>query len=313
MLIVFKRLLLWIRPYFQKRNDGRRMYSTEELKKLRKAAEEIAEEAGRMAAGAFYVAHPQERPSGWTYAPDFAVEVCTKGGRPSDLQTTADVAVEDFIRSEVSRRYPSHGVLGEESHGEGGRPVLPEAGWTWVVDPIDGTTNFVHGLGAFFCVSIGVCWGQSPVAGAVCAPIAGETYSAAVGLGATRNGQRLKMRTTPTELASAVVACEFNARPEQYGNTAREVLALLSGGARGVRMVGSAALNLCNVASGRVDAYAQRGIQAWDMAAGVVVARETGCVVSDCAGREVDLCKGDIVAGATAGLHADIIRVLAPQ
>lgn len=285
-------------------------YTPDELQAVRRAAEEIAESAGRLAAGAYYAAHPRDRPAGWTFVPDFVLEVRSKGGRPADLQTTADVAVEAHIKAEIARRFPGHGVLAEESHGDAGRPALPADGWTWVVDPIDGTQNFVQGLGDAFCVSLGVCWGREPVAGAVYVPISGKMYSAAAGHGATCNGVPVPRRTSPENMCEAISACEFSSDPAQHSQTAKEVLALFGAGLRGVRMSGSAACNLCGVATGRTDAYIQRGIWPWDMAAGVVIVREAGGTVTDCDGADIDICKGDIVAAATPALHKALIRAL---
>ena len=190
---------------------------------------------------------------------------------PTDVVTEMDTAAERAIREAVLGRRPDDGFLGEEGGSASGA-----SGVRWVVDPIDGTVNYLYGLPAW-AVSIGVEVRGETVAGVVLAPQLGEEYTAVRGGGALLNGRRLAVR--PSEgLDRALVATGFGYRAERRAVQGRIVGGLLPL-VRDIRRGGSAALDLCALAAGRVDGYFERGTQAWDRAAGTLVAVEAGAVV----------------------------------
>jgi len=204
------------------------------------------------------------------------LEVDTKSS-PVDVVTNADRAVEAHIRARLAAIRPEDGFLGEESDAAGS-----VSGLTWVVDPIDGTVNFLYGIPEWAC-SVAVVEGGDPAswtvhAGAVVNAAADERYAAALGGGATRNGDPIRTGA-PTGLAMSLLATGFGYRAETRAEQGRSVQVLLPR-VRDIRRHGAASLELCSVASGRLDAYAERGLSPWDFAAGALIAAEAGAVVT---------------------------------
>lgn len=203
-------------------------------------------------------------------APRAQLETETKSSL-TDLVTEFDRAAENFIRERLSSQRPQDGIVGEE-----GLDVPNTSGLTWIIDPIDGTTNFVFGLPAWGC-SVAVTQGNTILAGAVHLPVLRETYSAASGRGASINGAEL-ISSQSTSLQTALVATGFaynSQRRSQQGALVAKLLPQV----RDIRRSGSAAYDLCCVAAGRVDAYYEHGLSIWDIAAGVLIAREAGATV----------------------------------
>jgi myo-inositol-1(or 4)-monophosphatase len=190
----------------------------------------------------------------------------------SDVVTTADLESEAIIMEILLGERPDDAVLAEESSGRRGTSPV-----TWIVDPLDGTTNFVYGFGSF-AVSIAARDGDRVVAGVVHDPIANETFVAALGAGATRNGVPL-VPNQPPSLAMALVGTGFGYRPSQRAAQGRLLPALLPA-VRDIRRGGSAALDCCSVAAGRLDAYFEAGLSPWDFAAGLLIATEAGCAAT---------------------------------
>jgi myo-inositol-1(or 4)-monophosphatase len=229
----------------------------------------------------------------------------------TDLVTAADGASERAIRRFLARRFPKHAFLGEE----GGRTGSGE--WTWVVDPLDGTMNFAHGM-PWVDVSVGLVRDGAAVAGAIRDPFFGHTYWAGMGLGAWRNGTRLRVsRRAPlrgcllaTGFASSLLDPGSAPRPEvdlQFRRFERLCLA-----ARGVRRPGAAALDLAYVAAGIFDGFWESRLHAWDVAAGVVLVEEAGGRVTDFAGNRADLFGGEILA-TNGRIHRETLRALTPR
>lgn len=208
-----------------------------------------------------------------------------------DVVTEVDRAAEELIVARILSARPDDGILGEE-----GTNVDGTSGVSWVIDPIDGTTNFLYGLPGF-CVSVAVAAqppGQSTftevLAGAVVDPMhrtpfgdgtlpsSPDIYSAGRGLGATRNGDPISA-TQKADLATALVATGFSFQSDRRGRQA-VVLNRLLPEVRDIRRFGSAAMDLCHVAAGRVDAYFEVGLNPWDLAAGSLIAAEAGAVVT---------------------------------
>ncbi|OBK27883.1 inositol monophosphatase [Mycobacterium asiaticum] len=204
---------------------------------------------------------------------------------PTDPVTVVDTETENLVRDRLARRRPDDLILGEEGGGPSDltSDLTGDAGNTvvWVLDPIDGTVNFVYGIPAY-SVSIGAQVGGVSVAGAVADVVAGRVYSAAVGLGAhvTDEHGRHPLRCTDVQdLSMALLGTGFGYSPPRRAHQAA-LLARMLPVVRDVRRIGSAALDLCMVAEGRLDAYYEHGLQVWDGAAGALIAAEAGaCVV----------------------------------
>lgn len=229
-----------------------------------------------------------------------AHDVEFKEGGSINLVTEVDRLCEKAVFARLKKSFPKHGLWGEES-GRGKR-----AEYTWVVDPLDGTTNFAHGY-PFFCCSVALLKDERPVAGAVFDPNRNELFSAEKGEGAHLNGKRIRVSSVAS-LDRALLATGFAyfVRENQYNldNFKRFVLK-----AQGVRRDGSAALNLSYVAAGRFDGMWERGPQAWDMAAGVLLIQEAGGVVTDITGGpwRVD---GQNLLVSNGRIHAQMLEIL---
>jgi len=196
----------------------------------------------------------------------------TSKSTDTDLVTVVDRASERWLVSTILQRRPGDAVLGEET-GENGAGTT---GVRWVIDPIDGTVNFVLGLPQY-AVSVAAEVDGQVVAGAVCNPATGELFTATLGGGAYLDGTRLTgPRGVP--VARAVVATGFAYAAATRARQAAVVARLLPRVAD-IRRLGASSLDLCGVASGRLDAYYEAGLHAWDYAAGALVAAEAGCVV----------------------------------
>jgi myo-inositol-1(or 4)-monophosphatase len=195
---------------------------------------------------------------------------------PTDPVTVVDTETERLLRDRLAELRPADHILGEE---EGGAPGGHD-GLTWVLDPIDGTVNFVYGLPQY-AVSVGVQRDGASVAGAVANVPAGELYSAALGHGASvhRAGVTTRLSVSAaTQLPMSLVGTGFAYATEQRARQA-EVLARMLPAVRDVRRLGSAALDLCLVAEGALDAYYEDGVHLWDWAAGALIAAEAGAVM----------------------------------
>lgn len=206
------------------------------------------------------------------------VTVADTKSTATDVVTRADRQTEELIRSMLAERRPDDAILGEE-----GDHVAGSSGLTWVVDPIDGTVNYLYGI-PHWAVSVAVVEGDPDpaswrtLAGCVVNASASEVYSATAGEGATMNGQPLHLGRHD-DLATALVATGFGYAADRRRHQGR-VVAEVIGRVRDIRRMGAAALDLCAVAAGRVDAYYEQGTKPWDHAAGALVAREAGALVS---------------------------------
>ena len=210
------------------------------------------------------------------------VEVADRKSSAVDVVTHADRETEAFIRSRLADARPGDGFLGEESGAERG-----SSGLTWVVDPIDGTVNFLYGI-PHYAVSIAVVEGDPDpltwraLAGCVVNPETGETYTAATGEGAFLGRDRLQVAPA-AELSQSLIATGFGYAAERRAFQG-EVVARLLPQVRDIRRLGTASLDLCYVAAGRFNAYYERGLNPWDHAAGALVAAEAGARVTGLAG-----------------------------
>ncbi len=206
-----------------------------------------------------------------------------------DLVTAADVASERHIVQRIRERFPSHAIEAEEEVHE-----LGSEGPRWIIDPLDGTVNFVHSIPCF-CVSIALYIGNQPLAAVVHAPVLRETFCAALGGGARLNGRELSVTGT-TSLGDALLATGFPYRRNELANNNLANFIELSPDVRGMRRLGSAALDLAYTAAGRLDGFWELHLSAHDVAAGALLVREAGGVVTDFDGGEDWLYGGHILA-----------------
>ena len=218
-----------------------------------------------------------------------------------DLVTDADRASEELISGRVRAAFPDHGFLGEE-----GTRGAKGAEFNWVVDPLDGTTNYAHAY-PHFAVSIALERQNRAVLGVVHDPMRDELFVAERGGGATLNGAPIHV-TTEGQLLRSLLATGFPYDPAKR-TEALAVWDALMDACQGVRRDGAAALNLAWVACGRLDGFYERNLKPWDMAAGALIVEEAGGVVTDYAGGPFDLYGNEVVA-AGAGLHASLQEVV---
>lgn len=190
-----------------------------------------------------------------------------------DYASEVDAQAEAEIIRELKRAFPDHAFLAEES-GQTGK-----SRYTWVIDPLDGTSNFLHGI-PHFCVSIALLDNQEPVLGVIYDPLRNEIYSATKGSGAVLNDKRIRV-SQRNDLSGAMLITGFAPRQRSKIGAQLEAVRELMRDAEDVRRTGSAALDLAWVAAGRCDAYFEAGVQPWDIAAGVLLVREAGGRVSD--------------------------------
>jgi myo-inositol-1(or 4)-monophosphatase len=224
-----------------------------------------------------------------------------------DLVTAADLEVEQMFRTLIAERFPSHGVVGEEAAEK--VPSGPgNMRYRWFIDPLDGTTNFAHGI-AFFCVSIALEIGGRVEVGVVYDPMAEELFTAERGKGARLNETPLRVTSTDA-LVDALLATGSHYSAHDRGREQVAIYRELLGHARAIRRLGSAALNLSYVAAGRFDGYWETRIHPWDVAAGALIVEEAGGQMSGTGGEQYDPFSGHLLAsnGRIHGLMLDVIE-----
>ncbi len=233
------------------------------------------------------------------------VEVAATKSSAQDVVTAMDLAVERLLRERLAVLRPADGVLGEE-----GGATRGTSGITWVVDPIDGTVNYLYGLPSY-SVSVAAVLGEpdpltwTVAAACVHAPADGRTFVAGRGRGATLDGRPLKVRAA-SSLLDSLVGTGFGYRVEQRRAQARMVASLLPQ-VRDIRRMGSAALDLCTVAAGGLDLYYERGLSPWDLAGGQLVAAEAGALVTGLRGGPPG---AEMTVAGHPQLQAELCRIL---
>ena len=257
----------------------------DEIVKRHKLAENIAVEAGKLALGYY-----RRRDT-------LVIEI---KGDPQDVVSIADRNVEDLIRERTGEAFPADGFLGEEYGLTAG-----DSGFTWVVDPIDGTSPFVHGM-PNWCVSIAVLYKGEPVVGVIHVPCHDELYSGASGMGATLNGRSLKLESIKT-IRNAVtgIGANHHVTPASVGKIVED---LLASGGNFVRL-GSGALMLAYVAAGRLVGYYEPYMHAWDCLGGYCLVREAGGWFLPFPSDGERLTKGAPVLAAGPGAIDDLRRI----
>jgi myo-inositol-1(or 4)-monophosphatase len=224
---------------------------------------------------------------------------------PADLVTEADFAAQEIVKTTVLRAFPHHSVLGEEDQLAGDTPSKTE--YRWVVDPLDGTTNFVHGI-PHYAVSLALEHDGQLLVGAVFDPSLNECFTAAIGQGAFLDGRPI--RTSDTNRLSEVIA--GTGFPANLQPDSPDLLVFNKALFRcqGVRRTGSAALNLCDVAAGRYGVLWGFSTKIWDIAAGVLLIREAGGIVTSPEGGNLNLGSGRFLASANQDLHRQLLELV---
>ena len=222
---------------------------------------------------------------------------------PRDLVTDADLASEKAVRGVISARFPDHGILAEEAPA----PEQLERTYCWVVDPLDGTANYAHGIPCY-AVSVAVTRHGRLMAGVVYDPEQKESFAAVAGEGAWLNGVPIAVSGV-TQLEEALAAISF---PAELKDDSPDLTAFLRTAPRcqAIRRTGSAALNLAYVACGRLDTHWAHAIHPWDAAAGILLVQEAGGVASNCRGEPFVLAEGSYLTAATPSLYEALLPLV---
>jgi myo-inositol-1(or 4)-monophosphatase len=224
----------------------------------------------------------------------------------NDFVSEVDRQAEREIVAILQKAYPAHGILGEE----GGRIGRENEEYLWVIDPLDGTTNFLHGFPQF-AVSIGLLYRGRPDVGVIYDPMRQELFTAKRGAGAALESRRIRVTPQPG-LPGALLGTGLPFKDQTYIDPYLGMLKDLIKDTAGVRRAGSAALDLAYVAAGRLDGFWEIGLQLWDMVAGVLMIQEAGGIVSDLSGGDRFLDNGQILA-ANPKLHHAMLETITPH
>lgn len=226
--------------------------------------------------------------------------------KPSDFVSSADLRSEAVLRDALTAAYPDHDLMLEESAPNAARSERPR----FIVDPLDGTTNFLHGI-PHFAVAIALEVDARVVAGVVYDVVKDEMFAVEAGQGSRLNGAPISV-STPVPLERAVVATGIPHRGGHHHTPYLAALERVMHQVAGIRRFGSAALDLCWVAAGRYDAFFELGLAPWDVAAGTLLVREAGGSASRADGSETALDSRDVLVSCGAPLHAEMVRLLEP-
>ena len=254
---------------------------------------------------------------------DFCQAACRRGGEilvrrlggarvrekhPRDYVTQADIESQQAIESMIHQKFPHHAIVGEEETAQAADRAEPTSPFCWWIDPLDGTTNYIHQLRSF-AVSVALSWHGQPIAAAVYDPLLNEMYSAALERDSELNGQPI--RTSPqTELDQALVACSFSNQVRRDSPELERFTRILCDTRATVRRLGSAALNLCYVACGRLDAYWATSVNSWDVAAGALILQQAGGTIRHLNGSDFRIAEPQFLATSTKALHASLNPLL---
>jgi len=231
------------------------------------------------------------------------LQVSLKG--PANFVSLADKRAEEMLYADLAKARPGYGFIGEE----GGTREGADKTHSWIVDPLDGTTNFLHGIPQF-AISIALAREGSVIAGVIYNPANDELYLAERGKGAFLNDQRLRVAGR-RNLSECVIACGLphlgRGDFEQFRDELREI----QGRVAGMRRFGAASLDLAFVAAGRLDGFWERNLSPWDIAAGQIIVREAGGMVSGIEGHDNSLTTGNVVCGNDY-VHGELVKILKP-
>jgi len=231
------------------------------------------------------------------------LQVSLKG--PANFVSLADKRAEQMLYEDLTKARPGYGFLGEE----GGTREGTDKANTWIVDPLDGTTNFLHGIPQF-AISIGLEREGVIIAGVIYNPANDELYIAERGKGAFLNDQRLRVAGRK-QLSECVIACGLPHIGRGDHELSRREMTELQPRVAGLRRFGAASLDLAFVAAGRLDGYWERNLQPWDIAAGLIMVREAGGIVSGIEGGDTAMATGHVVCGNET-IQRELVKILKP-
>ena len=231
------------------------------------------------------------------------LQVSLKG--PANFVSLADKRAEEMLYEDLAKARPGYGFIGEE----GGNREGADKTHTWIVDPLDGTTNFLHGI-AQFAISIALKREDLIIAGVIYNPANEELYIAERGKGAFLNDQRIRVAGR-RKLGECVIACGLPHIGRGDHELSRCEMAEIQNKVAGLRRFGAASLDMAFIAAGRLDGYWERNLQAWDMAAGQIIVREAGGIVSGIDGNDDALTSGNVICG-NEYVHAELLKILKP-
>jgi myo-inositol-1(or 4)-monophosphatase len=231
------------------------------------------------------------------------LQVSMKG--PANFVSLADRRAEEMLYDDLAKARPGYGFIGEE----GGQREGADKSHTWIVDPLDGTTNFLHGIPQF-AISIALQREGTVIAGVIYNPANEELYTAERGKGAFLNDQRIRVAGR-RKLNECVIACGLPHIGRGDHELSRQEMSELQNRVAGLRRFGAASLDMAFVAAGRLDGYWERNLQSWDMAAGLIIVREAGGIVSGIAGDDDPLITRNVICG-NEFVHAELVKILKP-
>jgi myo-inositol-1(or 4)-monophosphatase len=231
------------------------------------------------------------------------LQVSLKG--PANFVSLADKRAEEMLYSDLAKARPGYGFIGEE----GGSREGADKSHTWIVDPLDGTTNFLHGIPQF-AISIGLQREGTIIAGVIYNPANEELYTAERGKGAFLNDQRLRVAGR-RKLDECVIGCGLPHIGRGDHELSRREMTEIQNRVAGLRRFGAACLDMAFVAAGRLDGYWERNLSPWDMAAGTIIVREAGGIVSDIEDKDDPLKSGSVICG-NEFVHAELVKILKP-
>ena len=231
------------------------------------------------------------------------LQVSMKG--PANFVTMADKRAEELLYADLTKSRPGYGFIGEE----GGTREGADKSHTWIVDPLDGTTNFLHGIPQF-AISIGLQREGTIIAGVIYNPANEELYIAERGKGAFLNDQRLRVAGR-RKLNECVIGCGLPHIGRGDHDQSRREMTAIQDKVAGLRRFGAASLDMAFIAAGRLDGYWERNLQPWDVAAGQIMIREAGGVVSGFEGDDDPLKTGHVICG-NEFVHAELVKILKP-
>ncbi len=220
----------------------------------------------------------------------------------ADLVTDADTASEKMITEFLSQRFPDHGIVAEE-----GSEKDASSDFSWIIDPLDGTTNYAHGF-PVYCVSIGLLYQNQVILGIIYNPILNELFRATLGEGAFLNDRPIKV-SKENRLGNSLLATGFPYDKNESDRDNIGYFAAFTKGIRGIRRLGSAALDLAYAACGRLDGFWELKLKPWDIAAGALMVKEAGGRVSGFSGELLDIQKGDVIA-SNGIIHNDMLEII---
>jgi len=221
-----------------------------------------------------------------------------------DLVTVADIESEKHLLDSIKNEYPDHEIVSEESE-----PLIKQSKYRWVIDPLDGTTNFVHNL-PIFAVSIAFQINHITEIAVIYNPAAKKLFSSVRGSGSYLNGKKIKCSSSNT-LSKSLIVTGFPYEHDELYDCSFEIFKKFYDKSRGVRRLGSAALDLCFVAMGRFDLFYEFRLKEWDVAAGALIAKEAGAIVSDWDGNSYPK-NGDRITAISPGINKEVLKILKP-